>query len=155
MKSKSWRNVFTLVIALSFLLLFTPKAPAETMDAAFNTNVDDGITLAKFSPAQHEQGFWKRLTKEQKKILREAIKEMKDQGATRKEMREMIKQYLEEWGIKPRKKKRKAFWEKLTKEQRQELRQAIRELKKQGATKQEIRDLIKQYLEKWGIKPGK
>ena len=153
--SKSWKSIFTLIISFCFLLLFTPKTFAETPDNAFTSGECNGAELVNFAPVQWEKGFWKKLTKEQKKILRNAIKELKEKGATRKEIRELIKQYLEEWGIKPGKKKRKAFWEKLTKEQRKELRQAIKELKKQGAFKEEIRALIKQYLEKWGIKPGK
>jgi hypothetical protein len=44
-------------------------------------------------------GLSDQLTEEQKELLSQKMQELKDSGATREEMREAIRQLLEEWGI--------------------------------------------------------
>ena len=46
---------------------------------------------------------------------------------------------------------KKGFWQKLTREQKRELKLTIREMKKTGASKKEIKAYIKSKLKEWGI----
>lgn len=157
LKSKLLKSGFSLVISFSFLFLFSPETYTAAPDNTLNPSKDVGIGSAEFYPEKVEKGFWLKLNDRQKRVLRRAIKELKEQGAPPQEIKALIKQYLEKWGIKPGKKHKvlKGFWKKLTKAQREELHQAIKELKAQGASKKEIKALIKEYLKGWGIKPGK
>lgn len=151
--SKFWKISFSLLVSFGFLFGFTQTVAAEKMDNGFSSVSDTGFAAADFNPAKVEKGFWLKLNDRQKRILRKAIRELKENGASKQEIKALIKQYLEKWGIKPGKKikRLKHFWKKLTEAQRKELKQAIKELKAQGASKEEIKALIKKYLEDWGI----
>lgn len=151
--TRSYKSIFALAVTFCMLLCFAPAVSAESASNGFAELSGNDYAAADFSPTKVEKGFWRLLTERQKRILRKAIRELKAQGASRKEIKALIKQYLKRWGIKLKKryKKLKHFWRILTEEQRTELRQAIKELKEQGATKAEIRALIKKYLEEWGI----
>jgi len=148
-----WKTFFILAVSFGFLFCFTQTVSAEKPDNGFSPLSYNGYTATDYSPTKVEKGFWLKLNNRQKKILRKAIRELKEQGASKKEIKALIKQYLKRWGIKPGKKikRLKHFWKKLTEAQRKELKQAIRELKEQGASKEEIKALIKKYLEEWGI----
>jgi DNA-binding transcriptional regulator YhcF (GntR family) len=153
MKSKAWKGCFTLAVSLGLMFLFTPITRADTSGNFFSSFSGTEAGLVDFAAAPAEKGFWLKLTVKQKKILRKAIRELKQQGGTKKEINALIDSYLARWGIERR--ELKGFWRKLTKEQRRELRRAIKELKAQGASREEIKALIDKYLEGWGIKRGK
>ena len=108
-------------------------------------------------------GFMANLTDEQRQTLREKTKEMQSQGATREEIRaakaEMLKGYgielPENWG---RRHGLKGlghgpcdFGANLTEEQRQTLREKTKEMRSQGATREEIREAVAELLEGFGI----
>jgi len=106
------------------------------------------------------------LTDEQKETLHARIMELKDQGASREEIRDAVNELFKEWGIERpakhfgRKDQRRGMFgkwlkEKLTPEQQQTLRETIRNLKDQGASREEIRKAVDELLEQWGIeRPG-
>jgi hypothetical protein len=54
----------------------------------------------------HRGGFWKQLNDTQKEELQEMIKSLKDNGATKKEIREAVNAKLKELGIEPPQRKR-------------------------------------------------
>ncbi len=108
-------------------------------------------------------GFWGDLTDEQREAVREKTKEMRNQNATREEIHTAIAEMLKGYGIEvpenwtgphgrggfgpgPG-----GFFEDLTKEQRETVREKIKEMKSQGATRQEIRVAIDQMIEGFGI----
>lgn len=91
-------------------------------------------------------GFRGQLTEEQRKILRDKIEELRDQDASRQEIREAIVKLMEEWGI-----DRPGIIAKLTDEQREAVRHKVKEMRDQGATRKEIREAIDEMLKGWGI----
>ena len=109
------------------------------------------------------EGVWPRgpkLTEEQRKTLRETVKNLREQGATREEIREAVKALFDEWGIEPPRHGRHGFhghkaqrWHRffrgLNEEQRQTLRQTIRSLREQGASRKEILETIKELRQQW------
>ncbi|NIA31008.1 MAG: T9SS type A sorting domain-containing protein [Actinobacteria bacterium] len=109
------------------------------------------------------KGFGMNLTDEQRETLHSTIKEMRDQGATRDEIHAKVAELFKEWSIeKPakmmhgRKGHKKGAWAKrlgakLTVEQRQTLRETVKNLKDQGAGRKEIREAVKALFDEWGI----
>jgi uncharacterized protein YoaH (UPF0181 family) len=103
-------------------------------------------------------GFWKDLTKEQREAVHEKIKEMREQGATRKEIHTAVAEMLKGYGIElPENRGERhrgdlrQLLSSLTDEQRQAVREKIREMRRQGATREEIRAAVAEMLEGYGI----
>ena len=144
--------ILTFIISFCVLFAFNTKVSAKAPDNLHNFANDNGDGFLKDPPQKFEKGFWLKLNDEQKEELRAEIKKLKSKGATRKEIKALIKKYLEKWGITIEKKFEKGFWLKLNDEQKEELLAEIKELKNDGATRAEIRAKINEYLEKWGIK---
>lgn len=100
------------------------------------------------------------LTEEQQEELRTTVQELKDQGASREEIKAAIDGLFEEWGIeKPdfkvkRGRGKKAWMNELTEEQRTTIRELVQSMKEQGATREEIHEAVKKQLEEWGIGGG-
>jgi len=127
-----------------------------------------GIDMPENWPGQFgHKGFGMNLTDEQRETLHSTIKEMRDKNATRDEIHAKVAELFKEWGIeKPvkmmrgRKGHNKGAWAKtlgakLTAEQRQTLRETVRNLKDQGASREEIREAVKALFNEWGIeRPG-
>lgn len=104
-------------------------------------------------------GFWKDLTDEQRQAVQEKIKEMKDQGATREEIHTAVAAMLEGYGVKLPENRGEGhrgdlrqLLSSLTNEQRQAVREKIREMRRQGATCEEIHATVTEMLESYGIK---
>jgi DNA-binding transcriptional regulator YhcF (GntR family) len=95
------------------------------------------------------------LTEGQKQELKQLRQELREAGASREEIREAIRDQLEEWGIEPpeRRMGRRGPRLDLTEEQKQELKQLRQELREAGASREEIREAIRDQLEAWGIEP--
>ena len=55
--------------------------------------------LSQRGGGHHGKGFLSNLTDEQREAVHEKIKEMKDQGSTREEIRAAVGEMLEEYGI--------------------------------------------------------
>jgi DNA-binding transcriptional MerR regulator len=105
-------------------------------------------------------GLMSDLTDEQKEAVWEKIKEMRDQGATREEIRTAIVEMLESYGIDapedwpgPRGfgHRRGGLMSDLTDEQKEAVWDKIREMRDQDATREEIRTAIVEMLESYGI----
>jgi uncharacterized protein YoaH (UPF0181 family) len=122
-----------------------------------------GIELPEDWGEGHRGGFrdfMSNLTDEQRQAVHEKIKEMKDQGSTREEIRTAVAEMLEGYGIEvpedwpgpfglghgPG-----GFWKDLTKEQREAVHEKIKEMKDQGATREEIWTAVAEILEGYGI----
>ena len=111
-------------------------------------------------PGHKGEGFWSNLTDEQGVAVQEKKKEMRSQGATREEIHaavsEMLKGYgievSEDWhGPKGFGHGKAGFKANLTDEQRQTLREKIKEMRSQGATHEEIRAAKAEMLKGYGI----
>ena len=128
-----------------------------------------GLELPEHGRGPHDPGhfgpggFWCDLTFEQREAICEKIKEMRSQGATRKEIRDAVDEMLEGFGIEPPERRiglhgpkgfghgRRGFRADLTDEQRQALREKKEELRNQGANREEIRDAVAEMLKGYGI----
>lgn len=156
-KMKSSRFIFSLIFLVGFSFIFSAPiaALADSSPDSFIANNGDGFQ--KNWPNKTLKGFWLKLTEQQQKKLRRAIKMLKDQGATPEQIKEMIHEYLKKWGIRNnlKKKVKKGFWDKLTRKQKRELSQGIKKLKEQKATRKEIKAYIKAKLKEWGLWPKK
>jgi DNA-binding transcriptional regulator YhcF (GntR family) len=94
------------------------------------------------------------LTDEQKEEIKEIIKELKDNGASKEEIKEAIDSKLEEWGIEVLDKgmrQHPPWMPELTDEQKEEIKELIDRMRDSGATKEEIKEAIGLKLEEWGI----
>jgi len=115
-----------------------------------------------FAQPQHMRGFWANLTEEQRETVHNTISKMREQGASREEIHEAISELLEEYGIKVPEDWGKGhpggyhgfngdFWKDLTVEQREVLRATIKEMRDEGATREEIHAVVTEILEGYGI----
>ena len=112
--------------------------------------------LVTAQPRHHGQHpFFENLTAEQQQILHETIKDMREQGASREEIHEAVKELFDEWGIempeRPGHHQGPGFGDQLTGEQKETLKNTIRELREQGASRKEIHAAVKELFEAWGI----
>lgn len=137
-------------------------------DGATREEIKEAVTalFAEWGIEMPErQGRWgDLLTEEQQEQLRTMIQEMKEQGATKKEIKAAIDGLFDEWGIeKPDYKKdrngkhgkdKKGWMNELTEEQRTTIRELIQSMREEGATREEIHDAVKKQLEEWGIGSG-
>ena len=101
-----------------------------------------------------KQPLFDNLTDEQKEELTATMNQLREDGATREEIREAVTAKLTEWGIEvpeenphpmPR------WLQNLTEEQKVELQNLMDELKEKGASHEEIRTQIDAKLQQWGI----
>ena len=111
----------------------------------------------------HGKGFWADLTEEQREAVREKKEEMRGQGATCEEIHSAVAGMLEGYGIElPENWGRRhglkglghghrGFWADLTDEQREAVREKIKEMRGQGATREEIHSAVAEMLEGYGI----
>jgi DNA-binding transcriptional regulator YhcF (GntR family) len=108
-------------------------------------------------------GLGANLTDEQRQAIQEKIKGMRDQGAKREEIHAAVAEMLKGYGIEvpedwtgPH--DRGGFgpgpgglWKNLTKEQREAVREKIKEMRSQGATREEIRAAVDEMIQGYGI----
>jgi DNA-binding transcriptional regulator YhcF (GntR family) len=108
-------------------------------------------------------GFLKDLTKEQREAVQAKIKEMRDQGAKREEIHAAVTEMLKGYGIEVPENWAGlhgrgdfgpglgGFWKDLTKEQREAVHEKIKEMRSQGATREEIRSAMAEMIQGFGI----
>jgi DNA-binding transcriptional regulator YhcF (GntR family) len=108
-------------------------------------------------------GFFKDLTKEQREAVREKIKDMRDQGAKREEIHAAVTEMLKGYGIEVSEHwagphgrgdfgpGQGGFWKDLTKEQREAVHEKIKDMRSQGATREEIRSAVAEMIKGFGI----
>ena len=112
-------------------------------------------------------GFWKDLTKEQRESVQEKIKEMRSQNASREEIHSAVAEMLKGYGIEVPEDSvgphghdcfgppPGGFWGDLTKEQREAVKEKIKEMKNQGSTREEIHTAVAEMLKGYGIEVPK
>ena len=108
-------------------------------------------------------GFWSKLTDEQRTAVQAKIKELRDQDATREEIHNAVKAMLQDWGIELPENwdNRPGFrrldhrpddvFSQLTEDQRKELHEKIKTLREQDTSREDIKAAVKSMLESWGI----
>jgi DNA-binding transcriptional regulator YhcF (GntR family) len=106
------------------------------------------------------QGFFKDLTEEQRDAVEEKMKEMRDQGASREEIRSAVAEMLKGYGIEVPEDwhgpigfghGKAGFKANLTEEQREAIREKVKEMRSQGASGEEIRAAKAEMLKGYGI----
>jgi uncharacterized membrane-anchored protein len=106
-------------------------------------------------------GFFKDLTKEQREAIQEKTKEMRSQGSTREEIHAAVTEMLKGYGIEVPKDwhgpigfgpKRDRFGANLTAEQKEAVREKIKEMRSSGAKREEIRAAVDKMIQGFGIK---
>ncbi len=125
----------------------------EIRDAVHALLEEWGIDIPEPGEGRRTPPFWDDLTEEQRETLQDMISEMREDGATREEIREAVHEQLTEWGIELPEPGRRTppYWDDLTEEQQNEIRELINEMREDGATREEIRDAVHDLLEDWGI----
>ncbi|NOZ62135.1 MAG: T9SS type A sorting domain-containing protein [Calditrichaeota bacterium] len=121
------------------------------------------------NPPQRRQGpglrgnspYLFELNEEQMAELRQLVQDLRQQGATRQEIREAANALVQSWGVdvpeKPGKGFRRGhkpgmgFFADLTSEQRQELRETVSGLHQKNASREEIITAVKDLLSGWGV----
>jgi DNA-binding transcriptional regulator YhcF (GntR family) len=104
------------------------------------------------------------LTDAQKAEIQQLIRDMNAHGASQQEIRKAVNAKLAEWDVKapeaytckwPMRNQTSTthMLERLTEDQRNELHQKIWELKQSGASPAEIRNIVQELLEEWGVIP--
>jgi len=107
----------------------------------------------KHRPGSGFMHFADELNDEQRAAIREKTKSMHEQGTSREEIHTEIGKMLKEYGIDLPDDfgKHREMMENLNEEQRKTIRVKMREMRKEGATPEEIRDEIHRMLQDFGI----
>lgn len=104
---------------------------------------------------QHENRGGNLLTDEQKQELHDLISSMREDGATREEIKESVDALFAEWGIEPPTRDgqggKKDNRPELTDEQKAELKELRESMKTDGATPEEIHAAVEALFAEWGI----
>ena len=134
-------------------------ATREEIHAAVQALFDEwGIEMPERDFRGPHGRFGDLLTDEQQETIKTTVQELRDNDATREEIHAAVQALFDEWGIeRPEYKKgcgRKGhgdMFKDLTPEQQQAVKDLTKEMRKDGATRHEIRDAVKQLLEDWGV----
>ncbi len=107
-------------------------------------------------PGQHENRAGEQLTDEQKQELHDLISGMREDGATREEIKQAVDALFTEWGIErpgrgDRKGGRGFADPQLTEEQREAVQAKVTELRQAGATREDIHAAIEALYAEWGL----
>ena len=100
--------------------------------------------------------FMHRLTEDQQITLRELISQMQTEGATREKIHDAITAQLREWGIEPPEHfgKRQPFrhiMDRLNEEQKAIIQELISQMRKDGASREEIHSAVFAQLQAWNV----
>jgi len=98
---------------------------------------------------------FQKLSPEQRAQLREKVRGMRAEGASREEIHATVRKMLKGWGIKPPKRPMLNALQRLSPEQRAQLREKVRGMRAEGASREEIHATVRKMLKGWGIKPPK
>jgi len=127
----------------------------------FLTAIDTGLAQGRrggghrdgHGRSQQHVLFWSELTEAQQTELHELMLTMRDDGASREEIRDAVHAQLEEWGVElpehPNVIDR--FGDQLNDEQKDELEALIQTMKDEGAGHKAIRDALHAQLKEWGV----
>ena len=132
--------------------------------AAMVTLLSLNSVLMAQMPGHHGQHgpppFMEQLTEEQRVEVQSLLAEMREEGATRKEIHTAVSELLESWGIEipernggkhgTREGMRRVM-EQLTEEQRDEVHALVLSMQENGSTRKEIREAVADLLRGWGF----
>jgi len=113
-----------------------------------------GIKPQNQSNQFRRREFQDNLTDEQKQTLKTKIEKMKAEGASQEEIKSAVRDLFKNWGITSQKgnqSQRRDWMDKLTDEQKKELKFTVEGMKNDGASWEEIRTVVKNMLKDWGI----
>jgi len=112
-------------------------------------------------PRFHGPGaFMHQLNDEQQAEVRALIEGMREDGASREEIRVAVSELFKNWGLEVPERNGgkhrrhgglKGFMQDLTDEQRSKVRALVHEMRENGSTKKEIREAVVDLLKGWGI----
>ena len=88
--TRSSRFILAVILCVGFSFIFSAPIAAKTTNSSDSFIYDNGDSFQKNFPNKPLQGFWLKLTEQQQKKLRRAIKALKDQGATPEQIKELI-----------------------------------------------------------------
>jgi DNA-binding transcriptional regulator YhcF (GntR family) len=96
------------------------------------------------------------LSDEQRQAVQKKVTQMREAGKSREEIHMEVRQMLRDYGVEipdrpPRREGRAAFMAGLTEEQREAVHEKIEEMRKAGASREEIRAAVGEMLEAYGI----
>ncbi len=125
----------------------------------------DGLYAAGPKHGQHHFKIMQQLNDEQRDEVKSMITEMKESDATREEIRDAVREKLQEYGVELPAKgegfEGRGFFgphrgfpmidTELSENQRTAIKEKVESLREQGASREEIHDEIKQMLENYGI----
>ena len=135
----------------------TPKAIKQTVDQMMQ-NFGVEPTQRKGKGRAKRQNPLGQLTEEQKSHIDTKIKEMREAGANRDEIRKQMGTMLEGFGvdISQRKGKRKGkdqnTLDQLTEEQKSQVDAKVKEMREAGTDRREVRNQVHSMLEGFGLK---
>ena len=96
-------------------------------------------------------GMYAQLSDDQRQKLRDTVTALREQGATRQEIRAAVDALFAEWGIERPQPGDHANGPQLTDEQREQLHTTVQGLREQDATPEEIHDAVAALFQEWGI----
>ncbi len=114
-------------------------------------------------PRGDRSGFWEELTEGQRAAIRSQMFESWQDGASHKEIRQAVREMLEDYGIEVPERHEgphgpEGFGQphfgllsQLSDAQRQEIHEMVQEMRRQGAGQEQIRAAVEQKLADWGI----
>ncbi len=133
----------------------------KTMLSEFGIQIPDNPRQAQGRRSIQPRGnapFVFELTEEQMTELRQLVQELREQGATRQEIREAANALLQSWNVEIPERPGRGFHRAgmgmcldLTQDQRQELRETVNEMRQQNASREEILAAVKNLLSGWGV----
>lgn len=105
-------------------------------------------------PGRGFMHFADELSDEQRAAVRKKVRTMHEEGATREEIHTQIGNMLKEYGIEVPDDfgQHREMWKNLSEEQRKTIREKMREMREEGATRVEIREKIHKMIQEFEVK---
>jgi len=105
---------------------------------------------------RHGRGVMADLSEEQREAIHTRIAQLKDEGASREEMRAAVHEMLKGYGVEVPEHRgegpgRMGFFRNLTEEQREAIREKMDQMRSEGATGEEIRAAVGEMLKGYGV----
>jgi hypothetical protein len=123
--------------------------------------ISGGIILTTYASDDRGIGRFNRgacnfgdLSDVQLEEIKAMVQDMRENGASKEEIKAAVESKLTEWGIEAQKFEQPRlppWWSELTDEQKEEIITIKEELIEAGASREEIRDAFKMKLEEWNI----
>ena len=123
--------------------------------------ISGGIILTTYASDDKGIGRFNRgacnfgdLSDVQRQEIKGMVQDMRENGASKEEIKAAVESKLTEWGIEVPKFeqiRKPQWWSELTDEQKEEIITIKEELIEAGASNEEIRDAVKLKLEEWNL----